>query len=156
LEHPELSDANQIAEVIESPDFIAQDAVDSQRLIYYRTYQPQPQRWIKIVVEQCEVATAYKATEERKKYLMAAISIPDSVKVHFPRKIEPTQLWVNYNPNSDSLTVYFTDDKPVPSVWEDIDDYIYIGFASDDETMVTGVMIEHFSKWLLVPEYRNG
>ena len=28
LEHPELSDVNQIAEVIEPPDFIAQDAVN--------------------------------------------------------------------------------------------------------------------------------
>ena len=82
---------------------------------------------------------------------MAAITIPESVKKYFPQII-PTQLWVNYNPHADSLTVYFRD-KPVPSVWEDIDDYVYIGFASDDETMVTGVMIEHFSKWLLVPEH---
>ena len=81
---------------------------------------------------------------------MAAITIPESVKGYFPQKIDSAQLWVNYNPNADSLTVYFTD-KPVPSVWEDIDDYVYIGFASDDETIVTGVMIEHFSKWLLVP-----
>ena len=83
---------------------------------------------------------------------MAAITIPESVEVYFPQKIEPAQLWVSYNPNADSLTVYFTD-TPVPSVWEDIDDYVYIGFASDDETIVTGVMIEHFSKWLLVPEH---
>ena len=72
--------------------------------------------------------------------------------VYFPQKIDPEQLWVNYNPNADSLTIYFTD-KPVPSVWEDIDCYVYIGFASDDEMTVTGVMIEHFSKWLLVPEH---
>jgi hypothetical protein len=81
---------------------------------------------------------------------MAAITIPESVKGYFPHKLEPAQLWVNYNPKADSLTVYFTD-QPAPSVWEDIDDYVYIGFASDDETRVTGVMIEHFSKWLLVP-----
>ena len=81
---------------------------------------------------------------------MAAITIPDSVKVYFPQRIEPAQLWVSYNPNADSLIVYFTD-TPVPSVWEDIDDYVYIGFAPDDETRVIGVMIEHFSKWLLVP-----
>ena len=80
------------------------------------------------------------------------IAIPESVKEYFPQKIIPTQLWVNYNPHADSLTVYFTD-NPVPSVWEDIDDYVYIGFASDDEAIVTGVMIEHFSKWLFVSEH---
>ncbi len=53
---------------------------------------------------------------------MAAIAIPESVLQYFPQKIIPTQLWVNYNPDADSLTVYFTD-KPVPSVWEDIDNY---------------------------------
>ena len=47
---------------------------------------------------------------------MAAIIIPDSVKRYFPQNIDPTHLWVNYNPNADALTVYFTD-KPVPSVW---------------------------------------
>lgn len=81
---------------------------------------------------------------------MAAITIPESVKEYFPHKIDPAQLWVNYNPTADSLTVYFGD-KPVPSVWEDIDNYVYIGFASDDETTVTGLMIEHFSQWLLTP-----
>ena len=80
---------------------------------------------------------------------MAVITIPKPVKAYFPQKIEPTQLWVNYNPKADSLTVYFTN-KPVPSVWEDIDDYVYIGFASDDETIITGIMIEHFSQWLFV------
>ncbi|MGE0822260.1 MAG: DUF2283 domain-containing protein [Candidatus Binatia bacterium] len=80
---------------------------------------------------------------------MAAITIPESVKSYFPQKLDPAQLWVNYNPSADSLTVYFTD-APVPSVWEDIDEYVYIGFASDNETLVTGVMIEHFSKWLLL------
>ena len=66
LEHPELSDVNQIAEAIESPDFIAQDAVDVQRLVYYRTYQAQPQRWIKVVVEQGEVVTAYRVRRLKK------------------------------------------------------------------------------------------
>jgi hypothetical protein len=84
---------------------------------------------------------------------MAAITIPDSVKRYFPQHIDPTQLWVNYNSNADSLTIYFTD-KPVSSVWEDIDKYVYIGFAADDEKIVTGVMIEHFSKWLLVGDLR--
>ena len=60
LEHPELSDVSQIAETLESPAFIAQDAVASQRLVYYRIYQTQPQRWLKVVVEQGEVVTAYR------------------------------------------------------------------------------------------------
>lgn len=79
---------------------------------------------------------------------MAAITMPDSVKRYFPQNIDPTHLWVNYNPQADTLTVYFTD-APVPSVWEDIDKYVYIGFASEDEARVTGVMIEHVSRWLL-------
>jgi hypothetical protein len=41
-------------------------------------------------------------------------------------------------------------------VWEDIDRYVYIGFAADDETRVIGVMIEHFSQWLLVEEIKGG
>ena len=86
---------------------------------------------------------------------MAAITIPDSVKRYFPQAIDPTQLWVNYNPKADALTVYFTA-HPVPSVWEDIDRYVYIGFACDDERRVTGVMIEHFSRWLLVEELKEG
>lgn len=53
---------------------------------------------------------------------MAAITIPDSVKRYFPKALDPTQLWVNYNPKADTLTVYFTDHL-VPSVWEDIDRY---------------------------------
>lgn len=77
-----------------------------------------------------------------------------SVKGYFPQKIIPTQLWVNYNPDADSLTIYFTD-EPVPSVWEDIDDYVCIGFASDDESIATGVIIEHFIKWLFVSEHRK-
>ena len=66
--------------------------------------------------------------------------------------LDPSQLWVNYNPKADSLTVYFTG-KPVPSIWSDLDEYAYIGFAQDDESLVTGFMIEHFSRWLLVPTY---
>src|SRR6185503_10259155 len=89
-----------------------------------------------------------KATEAGRNQTMAAITIPDSVKRYFPRHIDQAHLWVHYNPKADALTVYFTD-EPVPSVWEDIDKYVYIGFASEDETRVTGVMIEHFSQWLL-------
>ena len=81
---------------------------------------------------------------------MAAIVIPESVQAYFPKAVKPSQLWVNYDPKADSLIIYFTG-KPVPSVWSDVDEYAYIGFALDDETIVTGVMIEHFSKWLLIP-----
>ncbi len=60
LERPELSDVNQIAAAIASPAVIAQDAVVLQRLVYYRSYQTQPQRWMKVVVERGEVITAYR------------------------------------------------------------------------------------------------
>lgn len=66
FEHPELSDISQITEALKSPDLIAQDAVDSQRLVYYRTYQMQPQRWIKVVVEQREVVTVYRVRRLKK------------------------------------------------------------------------------------------
>ena len=79
---------------------------------------------------------------------MATIAIPESVRAYFPKTIEPSRLWVHYNPTADSLTIYFTG-QPVPSIWTDVDLYAYIGFAPDDEQEVTGVMIEHFSKWLL-------
>lgn len=82
---------------------------------------------------------------------MATIVIPESIQVYFPQTIDPSQLWVNYNPKADSLTVYFTG-QAIPSVWTDVDDYAYIGFAADDESKVTGVMIEHFSKWLVAPD----
>ncbi|MEZ4707858.1 MAG: DUF2283 domain-containing protein [Caldilineaceae bacterium] len=81
---------------------------------------------------------------------MAALTIPDSVQAYFPHEIEPSQLWVNYNPTADSLTIYFTG-QPTPSVWDDVDEYAYIGFSLADDTVVTGLMIEHFSRWLIVP-----
>ena len=65
LEHPELVDINHLADTITSPDLIAQDAVDPQRLVYYRTYQTQPQRWMKVVVEQGEVVTAYRVRGQK-------------------------------------------------------------------------------------------
>ncbi len=86
---------------------------------------------------------------------MAAINIPEPVRKYFPHKLDPAQLWVNYNSRADSLTVYFTS-TPVPSVWEDIDHSVYIGFAQDNETQVTGVMIEHFTQWLLLARQRSG
>jgi hypothetical protein len=60
LEHPELVDINHIADTITSPDLIAQDVVNPERTVYYRTYQTQPQRWMKVVAEQGEVVTAYR------------------------------------------------------------------------------------------------
>ena len=81
---------------------------------------------------------------------MAAITIPETLQAYFPKEIDPSMLWVHYNADADSLTVYFTG-EPVPSVWDDINEYAYIGFTHDDENVITGVMIEHFSKWLVVP-----
>lgn len=81
---------------------------------------------------------------------MAALTIPDSVQAYFPHEIDPSQLWVNYNPAADFLTIYFTG-QPTPSVWDDVDEYAYIGFSLEDETVVTGLMIEHLSRWLIVP-----
>lgn len=83
---------------------------------------------------------------------MAALLIPESVQRYFPAHIDPSQLWVNYNAKADSLTIYFTG-KPVPSIWTDVDAYAYIGFAEENKTFVTGLMIEHFSKWLLVSNH---
>jgi len=61
LEHPDLSDETEIAFTIRTPDYIAQDAIDDQRLIYYRTYRRTPERWmIKVVVELGKVVTAYR------------------------------------------------------------------------------------------------
>lgn len=83
---------------------------------------------------------------------MAALVIPERVQKYFPSQIDPSKLWVNYNARVDSLTIYFTG-KPVPSVWSDVDEYAYIGFSQENDTIVTGLMIEHFSKWLLVPDH---
>lgn len=61
LEHPDLDDIDEIENTIKTPDHIALDAHDEERLIYYRTYKRQPQRWmIKVVVESNEVITAYR------------------------------------------------------------------------------------------------
>jgi len=83
---------------------------------------------------------------------MAALTIPESVQAYFPHSIDPAQLWVNYNQKADSLTIYFTG-KPIPSVWDDVDEYAYIGFSIENESVVTGLMIEHFSRWLLIPDH---
>ncbi|MGB0384263.1 MAG: hypothetical protein ACPGWR_05495 [Ardenticatenaceae bacterium] len=61
VEHPDLSDENEIAQTIKRPDYITRDAIDDERLIYYRTYRRRPQRFlIKVVVEENEVVTAYR------------------------------------------------------------------------------------------------
>ena len=61
IEHPDLSNVSEIARTIRAPDYIAQDAIDFGRLIYYRTYRRRPQRWmIKVVVERGEAVTAYR------------------------------------------------------------------------------------------------
>ena len=63
VEHPDMADVDEIEQTIRMPDIIAEDAIDPERLVYYRTYQRQPQRWlIKVVVEQGEVITAYRAS----------------------------------------------------------------------------------------------
>ena len=85
---------------------------------------------------------------------MAALTIPESIQTYFPQDIDPSQLWVNYSAQADSLTIYFTG-QPVPSVWDDIDDFAYIGFALEDEESVTGLMIEHFSQWLTAPQQKG-
>ncbi len=61
VEHPDLTDISEIARAIESPDFIAEDAIDINRLVYYRTYHRRPQHWmLKVVVAREEVITAYR------------------------------------------------------------------------------------------------
>lgn len=64
VEHPDMSDVQEIAQTIRTPDYITQDEVDFLRLVYYRTYRRRPQRWlIKVVVEQNEVVTAYRVKQ---------------------------------------------------------------------------------------------
>lgn len=71
-----------------------------------------------------------------------------------PDQLKPENMWVNYNANADSLTVYFNG-KPVPSVWDDVDEYALIGFSTEDDNLVTGLKIEHFTTWLLQPDQRE-
>jgi hypothetical protein len=86
---------------------------------------------------------------------MATIAIPKSVQAYFPKTVKPSELWVKYNSKVDSLIIYFTG-EPVPTVWDDVDEYVYIGFSSNNETAVTGVMIENFSEWLLMSNPSEG
>lgn len=61
IEHPDLADVGEIEETVRKPEYIMQDVINVNRLIYYRTYQRRPQHWlIKVVVEDKEVVTAYR------------------------------------------------------------------------------------------------
>ena len=61
VDHPDLADVDEIEETIRKPEYIAQDTVDENRLLYYRTYQRRPAHClIKVVVEAEEVVTAYR------------------------------------------------------------------------------------------------
>ncbi len=61
VEHPDFSDVDEIEQTIKRPDYIAQDAIDDERLVYYRIYQRRPQRWmIKVVVGEDEIITSYR------------------------------------------------------------------------------------------------
>jgi hypothetical protein len=61
VEHPDLNDIREIERSIRLAEYITQDAIDPNRLVYYRSYQRTPQRLlIKVVVEQGEVVTAYR------------------------------------------------------------------------------------------------
>lgn len=62
MAHPDLDDLHEIEQAIRLAEYIAQDSVDPQRIVYYKTYQRRPQRWfIKVVVDQeNEVVTAYR------------------------------------------------------------------------------------------------
>lgn len=82
---------------------------------------------------------------------MAVIAIPAAVRQYLPETVKPENLWVHFDAKSDSLLVYF-DGHPVDSVWTDVDSFAYIGLDAESETIATGIMIEHFSKWLLSSE----
>lgn len=74
---------------------------------------------------------------------MATLTIPDSAQAYFPDRIDPAQLWVNYNSKVDSLTIYFTG-KPVPSVWDDVDEWVKIVLCQSVDAPVGSVTrLEH-------------
>ena len=67
VEHPDISDIDEITQTIKQPYYIARDAIDDERLVYYRLYRRNPRRWmIKVVVEDDEVITAYRVTRLKK------------------------------------------------------------------------------------------
>jgi len=63
VEHPDLTNDQEIEETIRRAELITVDAIDDVRLVYYRTYRRTPQRWLlKVVVAYDEVVTAYRVT----------------------------------------------------------------------------------------------
>ena len=67
VEHPDISDIDEIEQTIRNPHTISRDAIDDERLIYYRIYRRNPKRWmIKVVVGDGEVITAYRVTRMKK------------------------------------------------------------------------------------------
>jgi hypothetical protein len=61
VEHPDMADVAAIERSVRLAEYITQDAIDSNRTVYYRTYQRTPQRRLfKVVVEAGEVVTAYR------------------------------------------------------------------------------------------------
>ena len=54
--HPDMTDISGIQDSIRAPE----------RIVYYRTYQQDPQRWDKVVVEFSEVVTAYRVGRMKK------------------------------------------------------------------------------------------
>jgi len=63
VEHPDLTNDQEIEETIRRAELITVDVIDEMRLVYYRTYRRTPQRWLlKVVVAYDEVVTAYRVT----------------------------------------------------------------------------------------------
>ena len=61
VQHPDMTDFSEIERTVTKPEYIAQDVIDPNRLVYYRTYRRRPQRWlIKVVVEEGEIVTVYR------------------------------------------------------------------------------------------------
>lgn len=60
-EHPDMTDVEEIEQTIRRAEYICMDAIDAERLVYYRTFRRQPHKWMfKVVVDNGEVVTAYR------------------------------------------------------------------------------------------------
>lgn len=59
--HPEITDANLLRQTVESPWFISADTQDDLVEVYYRKglYPGKPQLFVRVVVRQGKVITAY-------------------------------------------------------------------------------------------------
>lgn len=63
-EHPDMSDAKEIEQTIRRAEYICADAIDAERLVYYRTFRRRPEKWmIKVVVDRGQVVTAYRVKQ---------------------------------------------------------------------------------------------